>query len=189
MALALIILPALAAGIAAAIRSNRFRPMVLPPVAAAHLVLALLALGRPESGTLSRWLAIDPPGRIVLLVLSVLFFICSIYSVGYLHYRMELSNRIFCVGLLLFLATTTLVVFSRHLGLMWVAIEGTTLATAPLIYFNHTPRSIEATWKYLLVGSVGIALALLGSFFLAYAAVRQGLVPSLVFDDLLREAP
>src|SRR5258706_14625685 len=72
---------------------------------------------------------------------------------------------------------------------MWVAIEATTLATAPLIYFNRTPRSIEATWKYLLVGSVGIALALLGSFFLAYAAVQKGVDSSLLFDDLLRHAP
>ena len=71
---------------------------------------------------------------------------------------------------------TTLVVCSQHLGLMWVAVEATTLATAPLIYFNRTPRSIEATWKYLLVGSVGIALALLGSFFLAYASLGRGLV-------------
>jgi hydrogenase-4 component F len=89
---------------------------------------------------------------------------------------------------LLFLAMGTLVTCSRHLGLMWVAVEATTLVTAPLIYFNRTERSIEATWKYLLICSVGIALALLGSFFLAYASVRQGMESSLLFDDLLREA-
>src|SRR5258706_7774530 len=72
---------------------------------------------------------------------------------------------------------------------MWVAIEATTLATAPLIYFNRTPRSIEATWKYLLIGSVGIALALLGSFFLAYSAVHGGLGSSLLVEDLIRDAP
>ena len=135
------------------------------------------------------WIALDPPGRIVLLVLTVLFLICSIYSVGYLRYRSELSNRIFCVWLLLLLSATTLVVCAQHLGLMWVAIEATALSTAPLIYFNRTPRSLEATWKYLLVGSVGIALALLGSFFLAYAAVQKGVDSSLLFDDLLRNAP
>jgi hydrogenase-4 component F len=189
MSLALIILPLLATAVAAAIRSNRFRPWLLPPVAAAHLILTIKALLHPDSAAFTRWLALDPPGRIVLLILSVLFLICSIYSVGYLRYRAELSNRIFCVGLLFFLAATSLVVCSRHLGLMWVAIEATTLATAPLIYFNRTPRSIEATWKYLLVGSVGIALALLGSFFMAYAAVQQGINSSLLFDDLLREAP
>ncbi len=188
MCLALIILPMLAAAVAAAIRSNALRPWVLPPTAIAHFVLTILVLVNPEGAAFTRWLAIDPPGRIVLLIVSSLFLICSIYSIGYLRYRGELSNRIFCVGLLFFLATTSLVVCSRHPGLMWVAIEATTLSTAPLIYFNRTPRSIEATWKYLVVGSVGIALALLGSFFLAYAAVQNNVSSSLLFDDLLRDA-
>jgi hydrogenase-4 component F len=189
MCVDLIILPLIAALLAAAVRSNRWRPWLLLPAAAGHLALTMLVLLRPERAGFTRWLALDPPGRIVLLILSVLFLICAAYSVGYLRYRAELSNRIFCVGLLLFLAATSLVVCARHLGLMWVAIEATTLATAPLIYFNRTPRSIEATWKYLLIGSVGIALALLGSFFLAYAAVQRGVESSLMFDDLLREAP
>jgi hydrogenase-4 component F len=189
MSVALILLPLLATAIAAAIRSNELRPWLLPPVAVAHLALTVTALLHPERIVVNPWLALDPPGRIVLLILSLLFFICAVYSVGYLRYRSELSNRIFCVGLLLFLAATSLVVCSRHLGLMWVAIEGTTLATAPLIYFNRTPRSIEATWKYLLVGSVGIALALLGSFFLAYAAVQKGVDSSLMFVDLVQNAP
>ncbi|WP_428936892.1 proton-conducting transporter membrane subunit [Fontivita pretiosa] len=188
MAAALIILPLLATAIAAATRSNRLRPRLLPPVAAAHLTLTVLTLLYPQSVPVTPWLALDPPGRIVLLILSLLFLTCSVYTVGYLRYRAELSNRILCVGLLFFLSATSLVVCSRHLGLMWVAIEATTLATAPLIYFNRTPRSIEATWKYLLVGSVGIALALLGSFFLAYAAVHSGVDSSLLFDDLLRDA-
>ena len=67
----------------------------------------------------------------------------------------------------------TLVTLSHHLGLMWVAMEATTLVSAPSIYFNHNARSLEATWKYLLVGSVGIALALLGSFFLVQRPGRQ----------------
>ena len=54
---------------------------------------------------------------------------------------------------------------SHHLGLMWVAMEATTLVTSPSIYFNHNARSLEATWKYLLIGSVGISLALLGLVF------------------------
>src|SRR5258708_14135290 len=45
------------------------------------------------------------------------------------------------------------------------------------------------SWKYLLIGSVGIALALLGSFFLAYSALRSGLETSLFFEDLVRDAP
>ena len=83
----------------------------------------------------------------------------------------------------------TLVALSHHLGLMWVAMEATTLVTAPLLYFNHNARSLEATWKYLLIGSVGIALALLGSLFLAYASLKSGLESTLLFDQLVKDAP
>jgi hydrogenase-4 component F len=83
----------------------------------------------------------------------------------------------------------TLVALAHHLGLMWVAVEATTLVSAPALYFNHSPRSLEATWKYLMICSVGIALALLGSFFLAYAALYAGLESTLLFDDLVRQAP
>jgi hydrogenase-4 component F len=184
--IALIALPVLAAGVAFALPSDRERPYVLPAVAAGHLALALAAIPAAGSSSLGGWLALDPPGRVVLLLLSVLFAICAVYAVGYLRYRQELSNRVFVPCLLLFLGMTTLVVCSQHLGLMWVAVEASTLATAPLIYFNRTPRSIEATWKYLLVGSVGIALALLGSLFLAYASL--GGESSLLFGDLLGRA-
>ena len=184
--LALIALPVLAAGVAWALPSDQWRPQVLPAAAAGHLALTVAALRAPNQDALGGWLALDPLGRLVLLLLSVLFAICAIYAVGYLRYRRELSNRVFVPCLLVFLAMTSLVACSQHLGLMWVGVEATTLATAPLIYFNRTPRSIEATWKYLLVGSVGIAIALLGSFFLAYASLGQD--SSLLFQDLLKRA-
>ena len=53
--------------------------------------------------SLGGWLALDPPGRLVLLLLSVLFAICAVYAVGYLRYRRELSNRVFVPCLLVFL--------------------------------------------------------------------------------------
>ena len=183
---ALILVPLLAAALAFVIPSERWRPLVLVPAAATHLGLALAAVASPGEGAFEGWLRLDPPGRLVLLLVSVLFALCAVYTVGYLRLRSELRNRVFVSCLLLFLAMASLVVCSQHLGIMWVAIEATTLATAPLIYFNRTPRSIEATWKYLLVCSVGIAIALLGSFFLAYASLGQG--SSLLFDDLLQRA-
>jgi hydrogenase-4 component F len=75
---------------------------------------------------------------------------------------------------------------SRHFGLLWVAIEATTLASAPLIYFHRHQRSLEATWKYLLLCSVGIAVALLGTFFLAVAAkTTSGQPLPITFGALL----
>ena len=79
-------------------------------------------------------------------------------------------EAVFTGCMLLFLSSMTLVCTSQHFGLLWVGVEATTLASAPLIYFHRQHRSLEATWKYLLICSVGIALALLGNFLLAVAA-------------------
>jgi hydrogenase-4 component F len=189
MAFALILLPVVMAGLAMAIPSNRVRPWLIPLTGLAHLILTIWTLRNPELQAPVGWLVLDPPGRLILLVISLMFFLCGIYAVGYLQYRGAWSNRTFTSCLLAFLGVMSLVVWSHHLGLMWVAIEATSLLTAPLIYFNRTPRSIEATWKYLLVCSVGIALALLGSFFLAYSSFHEGLESTLLFEDLLHHAP
>jgi hydrogenase-4 component F len=189
MALALILVPLLTAALAAALPFNRWRPWLLPLGGLAHLVLVLAALRGPDVSAWGGWLVLDPLGKVLLVLVSVLFFLCALYAPGYLALRAERSNRVLCACLLGSLAMMTLVALAHHLGLMWVAVEATTLASAPGLYFNHNPRSLEATWKYLLICSVGIALALLGSFFLAYAALYAGLESTLLFDDLVRQAP
>jgi len=189
MALAIILFPLLMAIAALLVRSNRWRPWLLPVTGVVHATLTGVVLGLPELSVSSVWLELDPPGRLVLAIVSALFLLCSFYTVGYLRYRAERPNKMFCACLCSFLGVLSLVTWAHHLGLMWVAIEATALATAPLIYFNQTTRSIEATWKYLLIGSIGIALALLGSFFLAYSMVIAGLEPSLTFEHLLQVAP
>ncbi len=189
MAYALIFFPLIMAALAAALPSNRVRPWFLPVTALAHLALTVFVMGRPERAVCAAWLVLDPLGKIVLLLASTLFLFCSFYAIGYLKARQERSNRVFCACLLAFLGIMSLVTWAHHLGLLWVAIESITLVTAPLIYFNHTQRSIEATWKYLLVGSVGIAIALLGTFFLAYASLHAGLASTLTYEGLLQHAP
>ncbi|MBN2809387.1 MAG: hydrogenase [Deltaproteobacteria bacterium] len=185
----LILLPLVMAALALIVPSNYWRPWLLPFTALIHTGATLAVILHPEWGSQTVWLKLDPVGTIILLTVSVLYLFSAFYAVGYLHFRRERPNRIFCASLLAFLGLVSLAIWAHHLGLMWVAIEGTTLVTAPLIYFNHTPRSIEATWKYLVVGSVGIALALLGTFFLAYAAMQGGFTASLNFMDLLKQAP
>ncbi len=189
MAFILILFPLVMAGIAALIPSNRWRPWLLPVAGVAHTALTIIVLARPDLRATNDWLVLDPAGGIVLLVVSTLYLFSAFYAVGYLQYRAERLNRVFVSCLLIFLGVIGLVTWSHHLGLMWVAIEATTLSTAPLIYFNHSKLSIEATWKYLLVGSVGIALALLGTFFLAYSAMAAGTAPSLQYEELLAAAP
>jgi hydrogenase-4 component F len=183
-------LPLAFALVAFAVRSNRARPRVLPVAALCQIAVvgALLASRGGASPAEGGWLALDPLGSLLLGYLAVLFLCCMLYAPAYLRLRSERPNRIFCTMLLVFFAMMNLFAVSQHVGLMWVAIEATTLSTAPLLYFNHSRRSIEATWKYLLIGSVGIALALLGSFFLGYSALRAGLAGSLLIADVVRHA-
>ena len=185
VALLPVVLPLAMAVVVFLTPSKSWRPRLLALTALAHFLLTIQALAERRDVGLGGWLRLDAPGRLLLGLVSVLFLCCAAYTVGYLRYRVERENRRFCACLLVVLGTMSLVAYSQHLGLLWVGIEATTLAAAPLIYFNRTPRSIEATWKYLVLSSIGIALALFGSFFVGYASLVGGGGPSLLFPDLL----
>ncbi len=188
MLLLVVVLPLVFAVIALAIPSARVRPWLVTAGGILHAALTAYLVIDPPAPTFDGWLALGPLGRVLLGYLSLQYAVCSIYVPGYLALRPDRDNRYFCAALLAMLGTMSLVVISHHLGLLWVAIESATLTTAPIIYFNQNARSLEATWKYLLIGSVGVALALFGSFFLAYASVKAGLASSLLFDDMVRDA-
>ncbi len=185
----LILLPLALAGLAFAMPSNRWRPWLLPGASLGHALLVLRALAVPLARGPGDWLVLDPLGKVFLVFMSTLFLLCNAHTAVYLARGQDRSNRVFCTCQLLSLSMITLVLLAHHLGLMWVAMEATTLAMAPNIYYYQTARSLEATWKFLLICSVGIALALLGSFFLAYATLGSGSDSSLLLDDLLRMAP
>ena len=73
-----------------------------------------------------------------------------------------------------FLAAMALAVLAASLGLLWVAMEATTIVTAFLVGQRRTRAAVEAAWKYVVICSTGIAMALLGTFLLNYAAGRAG---------------
>src|SRR5262249_48530829 len=73
----------------------------------------------------------------------------------------------------LFVFTMLLAVSTDDVGLMWVAVEGTTLASVFLVNFERTRASLEASYKYLLICSVGIAIAFLGTVLVYFAGVQQ----------------
>ncbi len=189
MIVALIAVPLVMTLLAFCAPSNRRRPWLLPIAALGHLCLVVWALVEPPPSAFGNWLVLDPLGRVFLPYASVLFFLCAVYTTRYLTAEPGRSNRIFCTCFLLSLSMVTLLCVSHHLGLMWVAMEATTLAMAPNINFYRTSHSLEATWKYLLICSVGIVLALLGSLFLAYATLHAGQASTLLFDDLVQLAP
>jgi hydrogenase-4 component F len=187
----LILLPLLAAAVAFRAESAPRRAKLLPVTAILHLLGLIVALALASSKNWDArgvWLGLDALGGWVLLVVSVLFAICAFYAPAYLALRPERDHRIFIVCFLCFLGMASLVAHARHPGLVWVAMETTTLTSAPLIYFNHNKHSLEATWKYLIIGSVGIALALLGTFFVAYAAHMGDVNEPLQYSRLMIEA-
>jgi hydrogenase-4 component F len=182
----LILAPLALAAVAFADPSPTRRPLALLAGGLLHLtgVVAIWII-RPAPA-LGGWLDLDPLAKVVLPMTSVLFCVCAVYAQGYLARRADRDNRVFVGGLLVLLSAMTVVSLAQHLGLLWVAIELTTLSTAPLIYFDKTARSLEAAWKYLLVCSLGIALALLGTFFLALAGGGPDGPRSLLLADLTR---
>lgn len=181
---ALILVPLVGAVVAFAWPVNRTRPWLLPIVALVHAALAVAVLVNPPAVAAGAWFGCDALARAVLPAVSFLFLACSIYGVAYLGLREERGNRVFVAMFLAILGLMSLALMSRHLGLLWVAAEAATLATVPLLHFNGTARAFEATWKYLLVGGTGIALSLLGSFFLGYASLRGGGSGDLTFVGL-----
>jgi len=180
----LIAIPFAAAIIALVWPKEDTRPWLLPAAALPHSGLSLWMFLDPPTWNPALWLGFDPIARAVLPAVSILFLACAGYGVSYLKTRKERPNRVFIATLLALTGLITLSLLAQHLGLLWVAAEGATLATVPLLHFNGTPRAFEATWKYLLVGGTGIALSLLGAFFLGYSSMHSGGEGDLTFTGL-----
>jgi len=186
----LLLFPLVLAALACVLPWYRGRSWLLALGGGVHLALVVLLCLRPSPPAVDGvWLGFDPLSKLVLLVTSLLFFGCALYGVDYLNLRRDRGNKVMVPCLLIFLSAMSLAATARHLGLLWLAVETTTIASAPLIYYNRNRLSIEATWKYLLICSVGIALAMLGMLFVAYSALGGGIPVSLQLDKLLADGP
>ncbi len=188
--LALVLLPVLGALGAYLHRAEAHRTAWLVSVAALHLVLVGLVWTAPPPppALLDGWIAVDALGLIILTLASLLFFVAALYTVGYLRRESPRGGRAFVSCILAFLAAVSLVALSHHFAVLWIALEASTLAVAPLIFHRHDRRSLEAVWKYLVISSVAIALALLGTFFLATAQPTAPGARPLVLEDLVAGA-
>ena len=132
-------------------------------------------------GTISAldgFLRADALSALVLGLTAFVSLVCAIYAVGYFRrdeQRWPRSRsaqlRRYYVLTPLFVGAMLLVPLADNLGVMWVAIESTTLASVLLVTFYNQKTSFEAGWKYIIIGSVGIALALFGTVFTYYSAV------------------
>jgi hydrogenase-4 component F len=129
-----------------------------------------------------------------LLGLAFVFLVTLLYSVNYLRHVPEgrfSSPRWFYCLTFLFIFAMLAAYLAENLGLLWIMMEATTLASALLVGFYNTEGAVEAGWKYLVVCTVGIAFALFGTIALYLAAARSGVpAPSaLDWTALMKAAP
>lgn len=132
-------------------------------VLAAVLPLPAMSLSGPYFYW-DHYVLLDSLGAWVLLCVAIVYLLSSIYAIGYMRLLGEESRLYFFYALFAAFALTTLIApVMNNVGVFWIAIELTTLVSTFLVGFEHGAESIEAAWKYIIVVSAGISLALLGT--------------------------
>jgi hydrogenase-4 component F len=107
---------------------------------------------------------VDGIGMIFLTILSIISITTIIQSFVYLGKRKDNQSQkaYYLASLIGFIASMTGVFISNHIGIMWVFAEATTMSVALLIYHDRTPETVEATWKYIFISSIGLAFSFIG---------------------------
>lgn len=139
--------------------------------------------------------------NVYLIVLTAFIGLTtSIFSAPYMEHEKQLGKltekrlKLYYSMYQGFMLAMYLVLTTNNMGVMWVAMEGATLATVLLVSLYRTPESIEAAWKYFILCGVGIAQALFGTILLYYAAVQIGdgdnaLLWSVLFENAQKMNP
>ncbi|MBI4706651.1 MAG: hydrogenase 4 subunit F [Candidatus Omnitrophica bacterium] len=134
---------------------------------------------------------LDSLSAFFIFVTSVVSFAASLYSIGYIRNDLdkekitEKKARIYYLLFNLFCLAMFFVPAVSNLGMLWVSIEITTLVSAFLVGFYNTKESVEAAWKYIIICSLGIILALLGTILFSYAFAISGLSRSLNWQEMV----
>lgn len=141
---------------------------------------------------------LDDAAALFVLLTTLVVTAALTHAVGFFtreiaseHPPTDRDLRTFYVFTALFYLAMLAVVTADNLGFLWIAVEATTLLSAPLVYYHRSRTSLEATWKYLIVCSVGIAFAFLGTAIFYAASQRVGALGegSLSVSRLTRHAP
>jgi hydrogenase-4 component F len=190
LGIALLLVPLAAAGLIALARNRALIETI-------HGIASLATLGVGLTIAVQVWrgaplaalgglVRVDALSALLVAVITTLGAIAGIYSLGYIRAEFDPSSappvndrgsgraRVFFALFQLFIFTMLVAVTTNNLGVMWVAIEGTTLATVFLVNLHHTRTSLEAAYKYLIISSVGIALAFIGTALMYYAGAALG---------------
>jgi len=172
---AALILPAVLAAICILLgRRTRLVEAVSVAGAGSMLVLGLYLVFRVfDQGSLDEGIwYMDQFSGLMMLIIVLIGSLAMVYSVPYMRHELDSGEvnpkkvAYYYGFLFLFIFTMVLVVVSDNLGMVWIAVEATTLVSAFLVGFHNKATSLEATWKYLIICSIGISLALLGTIFI-----------------------
>jgi len=155
---------------------------------------AVLFVERPSPG---RYLIVDDLNVVFIVLSTFVGFTTSVFSGSYIAHELETGRltpaylRFYHAMYQALMFGMNLALLSNNVGLMWVAVELATLTTVLMVGIYRTPAALEAAWKYFLLGSVGIALALFGTilvYLAAHAAVGEGL-DAMAWNVLVDKAP
>ena len=188
----LVLLPLAACAVlavATAILRNRFLSRYAVVAAAvvvlgSGLALVGVALDDHTPTALDGLLRVDALSAFMLTVIGSVGLTAAWGALDPLRPR----DHVYSVLALLFLGAMSLAVLADNLGVLWIAVEATTIATAFMVGHHRTRRAIEAAWKYVVLGSVGVAIAFLG-IVLLYAATRSAGDPTLSWSVLTTTHP
>ena len=172
---AVLVIPALAAALLVVLPGYRLTA-VLNVLAALLTFLAAVSLffGRPQS---TSYLLVDDLNNVFIVLTTFVGLTTSVFSASYIGHELEIGRltpqflRFYHAMYQLLMFAMNLALLANNIGVMWVAIELATLTTVLMVGIYRTHEALEAAWKYFILGSVGIALALFGTI-LVYMAAR-----------------
>jgi hydrogenase-4 component F len=196
-----LVVPVVTAGIGVISTPRAFRESIMTGGLAVTFALSLAVAGQFLGGGIPAAfgdaLRVDGLSALVLVLCAFVGLLSGIYGVGYLR-RNEVRGLITSrmrrefFGLMpAYVFAILLVSMSNNLGILWIAVELTTLASVFLVTFHDRDTSLEAAWKFLMLGSLGLAFALLGTVLL-FASGQGHLgegMDALHWTRLMQSAP
>ncbi|HUN38234.1 MAG TPA: proton-conducting transporter membrane subunit [Trebonia sp.] len=176
MLLAILLIPC-AAAVASLVGPARRAPAVTlaAAIACLGLVIALVPAAAHGTPAAASYLRADAVSVIFLLATAFLYAVVAVYAVGYVPAEHEADDRYarrFHALFNLFAASMLAAPLMSSLALLWIAVEVTTVVSALLVALEDTDSAAEAAWKYVMIASAGLGLALLATIFLYYAGAQ-----------------
>jgi hydrogenase-4 component F len=172
---AILLIPACAAALLAVLPDYRLSARINILAALATFAIAFsLFFGRPDPGP---YFHVDDLNNVFIVLTTFVGFTTSVFSGSYIAHELETGRltptflRFYHSMYQLLMFAMNLALLANNIGVMWVAIELATLTTVLMVGLYRTHEALEAAWKYFILGSVGIALALFGTI-LVYMAAR-----------------